>query len=193
MSVAICFFDKEKIFMDCQNRKYLYVVEGNTDEDKLKKIGAEFVVKTGGKFIRKDILQFLKEIHKTREIVLVTDPDGPGRLINDLVEKEIGLCIKIKADKKKAIKHDKVGIAEMKIEDIKLLLATYLKHDQEIVEKDYFSKDDFIDCQLFGPNGKKRRIALIEKYHMPFSSAKNVLDAIRMLGLTKKEVEEVIS
>ena len=176
-----------------QNRKYLYVVEGNTDEDKLKKIGAEFVVKTGGKFIRKDILQFLKEIHKTREIVLVTDPDGPGRLINDLVEKEIGLCIKIKADKKKAIKHDKVGIAEMKIEDIKLLLAPYLKHDQEIVEKDYFSKDDFIDCQLFGPNGKKRRIALIEKYHMPFSSAKNVLDAIRMLGLTKKEVEEVIS
>ena len=41
--------------MDYPNRKYLYVVEGNSDEDRLKKLGVTYIIKTGGKFIRPEI------------------------------------------------------------------------------------------------------------------------------------------
>ena len=34
--------------MDYPNRKYLYVVEGNSDEDRLKKLGVTYIIKTGG-------------------------------------------------------------------------------------------------------------------------------------------------
>lgn len=179
--------------MDYQNKKYLYVVEGNTDEDKLKKLGVTYVVKTGGKYIRSEIHQFLKEVHSIREIVLLTDPDGPGKWINTLIKKEIGECIELHADKKKAISKNKVGIAEMKIEDIKQLILPYLEHDNQINETLLISKEDFINLGLMGPNGKKKRMALIEKYHMPFTSAKNVLTAIWMLNLTKEEVEEIVN
>ena len=46
----------EKEWMERENRRYIYICEGTTDEDKLKKLGCLFVVKTGGKFIKKDII-----------------------------------------------------------------------------------------------------------------------------------------
>lgn len=174
------------------DKKYIYIVEGNTDEDRLKKLGVKYIVKTGGKFIRPEIFSFLNELHKIREIILVTDPDGPGRQIAENIEKRIGKCIVVHADKKKAIYHEKVGIAEMKLDDIASLLKDYLSHDEKI-EENFISQDDFIDLNLTGPDGKRRRMALIQKYHMPFTSAKNVLEALNMLCLTKEDVKKELA
>ncbi len=171
------------------DKKYIYIVEGNTDEDKLKKLGAKYIVKTGGKFIRPDILSFLNELKKRRELVLVTDPDGPGKQIAENIEKRIGKCLVLRADKKKAIYHGKVGIAEMKLDDIHSLLKDYLSRDEKI-EENFISQEDFIELNLTGPDGKRKRMALIQKYHMPFTSAKNVLDALNMLCLTKEDIRK---
>lgn len=76
--------------MAFEDRKYVYVVEGISDEDKLKKLGVEYIIKTGGKFIREDILLFLKEVYQKRNIILLTDPDGPGKNIASYVQKIIG-------------------------------------------------------------------------------------------------------
>ncbi len=178
--------------MESEKKKYLYVVEGNSDEDRLKKLGVTYIMKTGGKFIREDILLFLKEVHKVREIVLLTDPDGPGRKIAQHVEEIIGKCITITAEKKKAIYHGKVGIAEMKLDDIRLLIKDYLLHDEKLEEKT-LTNADMVDLGLIGPNGKKRRMTLIEKYHMPFTSAKNVLDAINMLSLSTDDIKKELN
>lgn len=184
----VSYTGKEENSMDFSNRKYLYVVEGNTDEDRLKKLGVTYIIKTGGKFIRPEIISFLKEIHERRNIILLTDPDGPGKEIARKVEERIGPCIILHAQKKKAIYHDKVGIAEMKLDDIRALIQEYLEHDSKIKE-DILTMADLIDLDLVGPNGKKRRMTLIEKYHMPFTSGKNVLDALNMLCLSKEELE----
>jgi ribonuclease M5 len=175
--------------MAFENKKYLFVVEGNTDEDRLKKLGVTYIIKTGGKFIREDILLFLKEVHERRNVILLTDPDGPGRKIASYIEGIIGECIILKADKKKAIYHEKVGIAEMKLDDIHNLINDYLLHDKDIKEE-VLTNDDMIDLGLIGPNGKKRRMVLIEKYHMPFTSGKNVLDALNMLSLSVEDIRK---
>ncbi len=178
---------------EINNRRYCYVIEGVTDEDKLKKIGCLFVVKTGGKYIRPDILSFLAEVHKVRELVLVTDPDGPGRGIAKHVQAKVGPCIEVHAEKEKAIYHDKVGIAEMKKEDLKSLLKPYITHDLFCDENLSLGEDDFIDLGLVGSGSKEKRMKIVNKYHLPYTSAKNVEDACLMLGLNKHDIEEIIA
>jgi ribonuclease M5 len=175
------------------DNRYFYICEGTTDEDKLKKLGCLFVIKTGGKFIRKDILTFIQEVHQVREAVLVLDPDGPGRDITSQIQKVITTNLVIKANKALAIKNNKVGIAEMNINDLKDLLWPYLKHDLYVDENPSIDDEDFYDLGLEGPSAKKLRMKLVSKYHLPFTSAKNVLEAVLMLGLTKKDIEETIA
>lgn len=173
-----------------ENRKHLYVVEGNTDEDRLKKLHVTYIIKTGGKFIRPEILLFLKEVSKKRDIILLTDPDGPGRDIARHVQNKVGNCITLKAEKKKAIYHDKVGIAEMKLIDIEELIHPYLEEDKRIHEE-VLTNIDMVDFGLIG--NKEKRMKLIGKYHIPYTSSKNVLDCLNMLAMTKDELKKELT
>lgn len=175
-----------------ENRRYLYVCEGATDEDKLKKLGCLFVLTTGGKFIRPEISAFLKEVHKVREIVLVTDPDGPGKDIRERIERYVGPCLNVYADKKDAKdeKKGKVGIAEMDMEHLKPLLWPYIRHDIRVDEIFPFDEEDYYDFKLY--NDKAKRMKLVEKYHIPFTSNKKVEECLLMLNVPKDEILEVI-
>ncbi len=179
--------------MEFDDRRYLYVCEGITDEDKLKKLGCLFVVCTGGKYIRPEIIDFLKEVRSYRQIVLVLDPDGPGNRIEERLIQELGDCLVVKAKQKDAIKHGKVGIAEMDIEVLKGLLRPYILHDITSDEQLSFDEYLFYDLKLEGPGSKERRNKLVEKYNIPFTSKKNVEDCLLMLGITKEEIEECVN
>lgn len=179
--------------IDYNNRRYLYVCEGQTDEDKLKKLGCFFVMTTGGKYIRPEISSFLKEVHKVREIVIITDPDGPGKAIRERVEKYVGPCLNLNAEKKLARdeKKGKVGIAQMDMEDLKTLLWPCISHDIKCDEVFPFDEEDYYSFGLF--NDKKKRMKLVEKYHIPFTSNKKVEDCLLMLNISKDEIMEVIN
>lgn len=172
------------------NKRYCYVVEGATDESKLKALGCYFVVKTGGKFIRPDIIAFLKEVHKVREVVIITDPDGPGKDIERRIINAIGPCLYAHANKKEAIYHEKVGIAQMSMESLKELLRPFIHHDLFCDELLSLEIEDFIDLGLVGAGSKEKRMKLVEKYHIPYTSGKNVENALMMLAKGKKDIQE---
>lgn len=172
------------------NKRYAYVVEGMMDEDKLKKLGCLFVIKTGGKYIRREIMDFIKEVYKVRELVLLLDPDGPGRDIEKQILKNVGPCLTIHVDKSKAIKKNKVGIAEMDMETLKGYLRPYIRHDLYIDENLSLEEDDMYDLGLIGPKGRMKRMILVEKYHIPYTSGKNVEEALLMLSKSKNDLLE---
>ena len=174
------------------DKRYAYIVEGVTDEDKLKKIGCVFVIKTGGKYIRPDIMEFIKEVAKVRPLVLLTDPDGPGRDIAKRIQDRVGSCLVVTAEKKDAIKNGKVGIAEMNMDNLKELLRPYVHHDLFVDENFSLEDDDFFDLGLVGPGSKEKRMKLVKKYHIPFTSAKNVEEAMLMLSKGIEDIKEVI-
>ncbi|MFA6830505.1 MAG: DUF4093 domain-containing protein [Bacilli bacterium] len=175
-----------------QNNRYLYICEGKTDEDKLKKIGCLYVLTTGGKFFRKEITEFLKTAHQERQFVIITDPDGPGRNISERIEKYVGSCIVVKAEKKKAIAKNKVGIAQMDIEDIKDLLHPYIYHDIYCEENPSFDSEDYFDLALSGPGSKEKRMRLVEHYSLPYTSAKKVEEFLLILNKDINDIKEVI-
>lgn len=171
-------------------KRYAYVVEGMMDEDRLKKLGCLFVIKTGGKYIRKDIMDFIAEVHEVREVVLLLDPDGPGKEIENRIIDRIGPCLCIHIDKKEAIKKDKIGVAETDMEVLKNYLRPYIHHDLYSDENLSLEDDDFYDLGLIGPGGKKKRMKLVRKYHIPYTSGKNVEEALLMLGKDKDDIVE---
>lgn len=174
------------------DRRYLYVCEGITDEDKLKKLGCFFVITTGGLFVRPEIKTFLKACHEVRDIVFVLDPDGPGKKIRAVMEEIIGPCLHIDVKKKLAIQKNKVGIAQMGMEDLKEYLRPFINHDLFVDENLSFDEDTFYDLGLVGPGSKEKRMKLIEKFSIPYTSAKKVEDCLWMLGIDRKMVEEVL-
>ncbi len=182
----------EKEWMERENRRYIYICEGATDEDKLKKLGCLFVVKTGGKFIKKDIISFLQLCYKVRELVIITDPDGPGKDIKNYIEEKVGPCHIIEAKKKDAIKKGKVGIAQREMEDLKKLLRPYIRHDITVDENLSFEEETFEELGLAGPGSKAKRRKLVEKYHLIYTSGKNVEDARLRLCKTREELREDI-
>ncbi len=169
-------------------RRYAYVVEGMTDEEKLKRIGCLFVIKTGGRYIRPEIIDFLKLIHQERELVLVLDPDGPGRDIKAHIERQVGPCLHADADINEAKAKGKVGIAQMQIEPLKKLLRSFITHDLYVDENLTLEEDDLFDLGLSGPGSKEKRMRLVNKYHIPYTSSKSVEDALLMLCISKEQI-----
>lgn len=173
--------------------RYLYVCEGKTDSEKLKKLGCLFVVETGGKYIQKELIEFLKKTHKIREIVLVLDPDSPGKEIKKRLRNEIGQCklcyVKQKDAKNKG---NKIGVAQAKIETLKDALSPFIKHDLFIDENLSLDDDDYFDLGLSGENSEVKRKKVCEYFKIPFTTNKKIEDALLMLSVTRKEIEEVI-
>ncbi len=174
-------------------RRYLYVCEGITDEDRLKKLGCLFVLPTGGKFIRHEIVSFLKLAYEVRDLVLILDPDGPGRKIQERLVQEVGPSLTIQVEQRKAIKKDKVGIAQMAMVDLKEKLRPFVLHDILTDENLSLDEEDFYKLGLVGPGSKEKREKLIAHYHIPFTSAKKVEDCLLMLQINAKEIQEVLS
>lgn len=171
------------------DRRYCYICEGVTDEERLKKLGCLFVIKTGGKYIRPEIIKFIENVSKVRKLVIVTDPDRPGKYIEERILKVAKESLVVSIPKSKAIKGNKLGVAQMSLEDLKPILKPYILHDISVDENLSLEDEDFIDLGLSGVNSKIKRQILINKYSIPYSSSKAVLDAILMLGLTKTEIE----
>ena len=59
----------------------IIVVEGTTDFTKIKQVGYKYCVKTCGFCVSRETINFLKSCSINRNIILLLDPDGPGRNI----------------------------------------------------------------------------------------------------------------
>lgn len=186
--------ESNKLF-NFPDKRFCYVVEGKDDENKLKKLNCEFVIKTNGVYIRNEIINYLKLVKKSRDIILVLDPDGPGRKIKEILDFKIGPSCLLEVDKKDAIsfKKNKVGIAEVETNKLKDLLRPFILHDISIDENFSLEKDDLIDLNLTGYNSTSNKKKVIDKYSLPYNSLKNIYEYLLILSVTKKDLQELLN
>ena len=82
----------------------LLVVEGATDVAFLQSfLDADFVI-TNGSEVSRETIDYLKAVKKSREIVVLTDPDFPGQRIRNILDQEIPGLLHAFIPKEKAIK-----------------------------------------------------------------------------------------
>jgi ribonuclease M5 len=67
----------------------ILVVEGASDKAFISTfLEADFVI-TNGSEVSRETIEYLKEAKKTRDIVVLTDPDSPGKRIRDILDQNI--------------------------------------------------------------------------------------------------------
>lgn len=168
----------------------IIVVEGKSDVALLTNyIDAEFVI-TNGSAIPEETISYLKEMSKTRKIIVLTDPDFPGKKIRDTLDNKIPNLKHVFIEKERAIKHNKVGVAEA---DIDMILDA-LEHEYENkAPLGTISMSDLYELGLIGKEDSLERRKLVsEKLHLGFSNAKTFLKRINASNISINELKEAM-
>lgn len=179
--------------------KRLYLVEGAADVAALKSIGCKYVIRTNGTTVVScGTSKFIKSAAAVRPIVMVFDPDGPGRSIEERVSADLknagaGQVSAVHVPKKLAHRRGKIGVAEVTHANLLTLLDAELSADRRDQEVELYKLDDLSELGLIGPDSYDRRRKLARFYGLPISSARALLDGLNILRLDVSAIEEVLN
>lgn len=169
----------------------IIVVEGTSDEALLRSFLDCDIVTTNGSEVSRETIDFLKKASKTRSIVVLTDPDSPGKRIRDMIAAEVPSVQHAFVRKEKSIKHHKVGVAESSRDEVMLALSHLVPASSPVRGKLTFS--DLIDLGLAGcPGSEERRVKAEEKLCLGHGNAKTFIKRANALNIDKKTIEEAI-
>ena len=170
----------------------LIVVEGKSDISFLSSfLNADFYQVNGSAVNEKDIA-FLKEINKKRGIIVLTDPDFPGQKIRNYLNQNIEGLKNGFVRKSLSIKHNKVGVAESTKDEVLNGLNNLVTFKN--VETPSIFMEDLINLGLSGQeDSKSLRNKVCEHFNIGWCNTKTFLKYVNMLGLTYKELEELIN
>ncbi len=172
--------------------KEVIVVEGKSDYTFLKSFLDADIIITNGSEISKETLEYIKEANKKRGVIILTDPDYPGIKIRNKIIEYIGECKHAFIEKKKAIKGNKVGVAETKKEDVLEALENVITFKEN--DKETISYSDLLKLGLIGSKESKiKRDKVANYYHIGWCNGKSFYKRINMFNIDIKELEEVIN
>ena len=109
--------------------KEIIVVEGKSDTALLKELFEVDTIETHGLALDKKTLELIKEANKTRGVIVLTDPDFPGKKIRDQIQTVVPNCKHAFVSKKDATGKKKLGIAEANKEAVVLALENMVSFD----------------------------------------------------------------
>lgn len=174
-------------------KKYpaIIVVEGKTDKDLIESFMDADIVITNGSEVSRETIDYLKEAAKRRSIVVLTDPDAPGKRIRDILNANIPGLLNAFIPKEQAIKRHKVGVAESSRLVIEEALAHLIpgenSHDSDVRAQDLY------ELGLIGnENSSQIRHQIELKLHLGHTNAKSFLKRCQQLGLKKADLEEAV-
>lgn len=176
--------------MKKQHLDAILVVEGKTDKDLIDSFLDCDIVLTNGSEVSRGTIDYLKEASKTRPIIILTDPDTPGKRIRDILNHEIPTAQNAFVPKEKSIKRHKVGVAESDPDTI-LDALSHLIPTKPSPTSD-LTMSDLFDLGLMGQDGStEKRKALEDSLHLGHTNGKTLLSRLRALGYTRQQLEEI--
>lgn len=171
----------------------IIVVEGMHDEARIKAVfpNASCII-TNGREISQDTIDCIKELSRKNTIIIFTDPDSPGEKIRSIIFEAVPEAKHAFLRKKDCISrnHKKVGIEHASSEAIIEALSRVLSDNggkQTITQRDLF---------VLGLTGSQNSAVLRNKIsdilNIGEPNGKTFLKRLNMLGLSRKEVEELL-
>ncbi len=163
--------------------KEVIVVEGKTDSAVLKKLFDVDTIETHGLGIDDDVLDLIEQISQTRDIIVLTDPDFPGKKIRSKVMERVPHAKHAFVEKKDAIGKHKLGIAEARQEAIINALNHLVSFDSS---GESISWQEFISLDIIG--NKKRRELVYSLFHLGHGNAKALFKKLNMANISKQDI-----
>lgn len=172
--------------------KEIIVVEGKADISAVKKAVDAQIISTNGLGINDKIINIIKKASKNKGIIILTDPDFPGKKIRNILSSEIENCKHAFIPRDKAKKDGDIGVENASVEAI---LEALKNARAEVSEnRQEFSNSDMIYYGLVGnENAAKKRSFIGDELGVGYCSAKQFLKRLNSFGITREELEEAIS
>ena len=170
----------------------IIVVEGASDKALLESfLDAEIII-TNGSDVPYETLLFLKKASQEKDIIVLTDPDFPGKKIRDKLDSAIPGLHHAFIPKEKAIKKHKVGVAESDKETILEALNSVKLADSDSKESD-ITYMDLIELELVGAASSSiKREKLGKRLNVGYGNGKTLLKRLKILGISKEELKEAM-
>lgn len=175
------------------SKKDVIVVEGTSDVNKLRLlVDADFVTTNGSEISRETIL-YIKELSKTRRIIILTDPDYPGMRIREKIASEVPSCLHAYIDRAKAVKGKKLGVAECEKEEIIRALSKVVEYKKIDEETKTFNETVLYSLGLVGQeNSRALREIVYKHFNIGYGNAKTLCKRLNMLDVSIEEVKKVL-
>lgn len=171
----------------------IIVVEGKSDIDYLSSFIDATFYKVNGSAVSKEDIEFIKNAKKHHDIVVLTDPDYPGKKIRNYINDQIPGLKNAYVRKEFSIKKHKVGVAECDKEEILYALENFIVLDKK-VNQETITMSDLFSLGLVGQNNSSELRKIVdEKYHLGHNNAKSICKKLNLLGITKNELEELLN
>jgi ribonuclease M5 len=168
------------------------IVGGKSDDAFLESfIDAEFVI-TNGSSVPRETISYLQELSKTKTLIVLTDPDGPGTRIRHILDQHIDNLQHAFVNKKDAVKNGKVGVAESIkdciLESLKNTIAT------KTINQGRLTTSHLIDLGLVGnPWAKGRREFISNYFHLGFNNGKQLLFRLNNLNISITQIKTALN
>ena len=169
----------------------ILVVEGKSDVAFLSNyLDCEFVT-TNGSDVPSSVIEYLKSV-KDKKIIVLTDPDTPGKMIRDKLDENIPNLEHAFINKEHAIKHGKVGVAEADIDEV--LEALNHRFVSSSKEPGNVTMTDLMKLGLTGsPDSKEKRELVGKKLFLGYACAKTLLKRINSNNISIEDLERALS
>ncbi len=167
------------------------VVEGKSDIQFLETFIDAILVSTNGSDVPRETIDYLLNLSMTKDIIVLTDPDSPGKRIRDILDANIPNLKHAYVEKSKSIKKHKVGVAESSKEHV-LESLKHLIYSKDMKLGD-ISMEQLYQLGLTGqPNSAELRQKVMKELHLGFGNAKTMLKRINQLDITIEELEKTV-
>lgn len=163
--------------------KEVIVVEGKTDTAIIKKLFDVETIETHGLGIDDQVLEFIEQAQQKRGVIILTDPDYPGMKIRNEIIKRVPHAKHAFIDKKDAIGHKKLGVAEAREEAIIQALENVVTFSNQ---EESISWDEFISLNIIG--NKKRRMEIYQQFHLGYGNVKTLFKRLNLTQVTKQDI-----
>jgi ribonuclease M5 len=178
--------DKKKLKI-----KEIIVVEGKDDVSAVKAAVDAEIITTSGLGITDKKLEQIRNASEKRGIIVLTDPDFPGKKIRYWVSENLTNVKHAYISKKNALKNGNVGVENASPK----VIIEALENARAVVTDELaeFTKKDMVDYTLTGfPNSAEKRQVLGELLNIGHCSGKQFLKRLNNYGVTRKEFEDAI-
>lgn len=171
--------------------KEIIVVEGKDDISAVKRAVDAEIIATSGLGLTQKTIDLIKKASKNRGVIILTDPDFPGKKIRNIVSSEVENCKHAYIPRDKANKNGNIGVENASPE----VIREALKNAKAIVEnrREEFKSSDMFYYDLVGSDeASKRRAVLGDVIGIGYCSAKQFIKRLNNYGITREELEKAI-
>lgn len=159
----------------------VFVVEGKTDVAFLSTfLDTNFII-TNGSEISKKTLKTIAKLSLEKQIIILTDPDFPGKKIRDAVAEVVPNAMHVFVRKEFSIKHHKVGVAESTQVEVLHALENIKSFDKNA--KKTFDLNFIADHGYLGIYNQKLRNYISDKIGIDVCNSKRFFDRLNELNI----------